>query len=161
DGDDQAGVGVEGDDAPLVQLDGASGDGQAEADATAGSVAVPLDAEERLEDVGEGLVRGARATVPAGGLAQVLVPGELGRDSAAGWGVPDGVAQDVVAGAAEQFAVAGDVQGPLPGERQPAAGRVGLQGAVSHELAEELAEVHILVDAGAGVPLGAGEMEQL
>ena len=54
DGDDQAGIGVEGGDVAVVELDGAAGDRQSQADAAAGSVAVPLDAEERLEDVGEG-----------------------------------------------------------------------------------------------------------
>ena len=156
DGDDQAGVGVEGGDVSLVELDGASGDGQSEADAAAGSVAVPLDAEERLEDVGEGLARDARPVVADGDLGMVAVAGELDLDDAARRGVPDGVAQDVLAGAPEQLAVAGHDQGALGGERQSAVARVGLEGAIGDELLEQLGQVNVLDVAGAGVAFGAG-----
>src|SRR5262249_39204804 len=104
-------------DVSLVQFHGASGDGQAEADAATGTVAVPLDAEERFEDLGEGIARDARAVVPDGHLDPVAAAGELDLDGAARRGVPDRVAQDVLAGTAEQLAVAGDGQRPLADER--------------------------------------------
>ena len=148
DGDDEPGVGVEGGDVSLVELDGATGDGEAEPNAAARAAAVPLDAEERLEDVAEGLARHARPVVADGELRPVAMTGELDLDDAVLRRVPDGIAQDVLAGAAEQLAVARDDNRPLAGQREPAADRVSLEGTIGDELMKELAEVNVLEDCG-------------
>ena len=120
-----------------MQLDGAAGDRESEADPAAVPAAVGLDPKERLEDRRRGC-RGARqgAVVADVDLGPVDAPGQLDLDGAARRGVPDGIPQDVLAGAAEELAVPRDDDRPLADQLEPAAGRVGLEGTIGDELME-------------------------
>ena len=62
--EDQPRVRIPRGDASLVQFDGATGDGQAQADAAAGSVSVFLDTVERFEYLTQGIRGNARPVVP-------------------------------------------------------------------------------------------------
>src|ERR1700690_1301455 len=139
---DQAGVGVVRFDAALVEVDGATGDGQAQTDSAAGAVAVRVDAVEGVEDVREVLLGNAGAVIAdpyAGAGASVFEP-DL--DRAALRGMADGVAHHVLDRPSHQLGIALDGHHRWLLHLQAAAGRLGLDRAILHQGGEQPGHAH-------------------
>jgi len=89
---DKTGAIVVGRDLAAVQFDGAAGDGQTQPDAATGPATVALDAEERLENGPEHVVRHAGALITHADFRHVPTQFQRDRDRGSQGSVADGVA---------------------------------------------------------------------
>ncbi len=116
DGDEQAGGRVACDDSSLVEVDGPPRDGQAESDAATGAAAVALDAEERLEDRPQQIVRHAGPMISHQNRSPIALFFQPDLDLCSLRCVSNGVAHHVFDRAAKEFWFSADAQGLLMAE---------------------------------------------
>src|SRR5260370_14269071 len=116
----------------MMKGHGALGDRQHEADASLGPVAVTLHTEKRLEDVAQHLFGDAWATVAHSQRHALRGAFHLDFDLGALWCMANGVAQNVLNGAAEEFRVTLQWFRGIAPENDAAAAHVGLDRTLIH-----------------------------
>jgi len=104
--DEKSGPLIVGPHGPMVQFDGAAGDGESQPNASAGAAAVLFHTIKRVENVGQSFVRDARAKIANGQPVRQTSPLEAHVNVPSFRRVADGIANNVLDSATQQLGIA-------------------------------------------------------